>query len=252
MQDFNDPFEGAFTLEKNLTKADLNSWKQIVSLKDDKDVDVESREKLFKSIGINKSNVNHESTILKILELEFRRVIEIVHNSKILSLSSSESEKDPLYENLMWSHYSDGLRGFCLVFSQKKLISDFAEGDNIIVPVKVGYKNKPKKLKISKFMSSTTMLGSTNNDYIQEVVETITTKSNSWSYENELRIISLSMKNLYKYSSSSLLELVIGDKMPEDQKKLVINIAKNENPNVVVKRARLRDDSYLIEIQDYC
>ncbi|WP_412495942.1 DUF2971 domain-containing protein [Vibrio cyclitrophicus] len=152
----------------------------------------------------------------------------------------------------MWSHYADGLRGFCLVFSSEQLQCDINESsDRVMRPIKVMYQNEPNALRLSDFLSSETILGDSEIDYIEHVIQTVATKSKSWKYENEMRILSMSESNMHSYTSSALLEIVIGDKMPLDQQRLVIHTAKMANPDIIVRRAKLKKNSYVIEIKDY-
>ena len=172
--------------------------------------------------------------------------------SKIVSMSYFDRENDPITENLMWSHYADGLRGFCLVFSSKQLQCDINKSSGRIMrPINVMYQNEPNVLRLSDFLSSKTLYGDPEIDYIEHVIQTVSRKSKSWKYENEMRIISMSESNIHSYTTSALLEIVIGDKMPLDQQKLVIQTAKIANPNIIVRRAKVKENSYLIQIQDY-
>ena len=76
-------------------------------------------------------------------------------------------------------------------------------------------------------------------------------KSSSWSYENELRLLSKENHHAHFYPPEYLIQIVLGDKMPEDQKKLVIDIAKSSNPNVEIKIAKLKDGTYDLDVIDY-
>ncbi|MUK26584.1 DUF2971 domain-containing protein [Aliivibrio fischeri] len=197
-------------------------------------------------------DVSHPDFLSKLAKSEFDIVLKLIQLSKVISLSLSDNDCDPITDNLMWSHYADGLRGFCLVFDSQKLQADIHKAsDRVIRPVKVSYQNTPNIIDINEFIESPAMLGVSELNYIDYVVGTIASKSESWRYENEFRILSMSDSNLHGYSVSSLCEIIIGDKMPEDQQKLVTGIGKSVNPDMIIKRAKLKENSYLIEIVDY-
>ncbi|BCE01276.1 hypothetical protein TYM08_P1339 [Marinicellulosiphila megalodicopiae] len=86
---------------------------------------------------------------------------------------------------------------------------------------------------------------------MDELLTSISTKSKSWKYENEIRILSLNKNNSHSYTPNSLLEIVVGDKMPDDQQTLIKNIAHSVNPNIILKKAKLKKESYNIEIVNF-
>jgi transposase-like protein len=78
------------------------------------------------------------------------------------------------------------------------------------------------------------------------IYKIIATKSMPWNYEKEMRF-----EPKRKYDPNSLIEIVIGEKMPLDQQKLVVHTATKANPNIKVKLAKLKANSYGLEIVDY-
>jgi hypothetical protein len=51
-------------------------------------------------------------------------------------------------------------------------------------------------------------------------------KSSSWAYENELRLLSKEDSHTHRYPPECLAQIVIGDKMPEDQKNWLLILQK--------------------------
>lgn len=252
IQAFNDPFEGMFILDDSLSEEVLKLWKNSASWKPDSEINVADRDTKLRQLGLNKHDYTKEEFVKALAMDELDIIVSLVRMSKIVSMSLSDRENDPITENLMWSHYADGLRGFCLVFSSEQLQRDINESsDRVMRPIKVMYQNKPNALRLSDFLSSETVLGDSEIDYIEHVIQTVATKSKSWKYENEMRILSMSESNMHSYTSSALSEIVIGDKMPLDQQKLVIHTAKMANPDIIVRRAKLKKNSYVIEIKGY-
>ncbi|MEX0336406.1 DUF2971 domain-containing protein [Vibrio tubiashii] len=215
-------------------------------------MDLAERERRLKELGIEHCEITDPEFLDKLAESELDVVLSIVRRSKIISLSASDDERDPITENLMWSHYADGLRGFCLVFDCQALQKDIHSFSNrAIRPIRVSYQDTPNELDINDFIQSPAMLNVSKLNYVDYVVKTIASKSKSWTYENEFRIISMSETNLHSYDPSTLNEIIIGDKMPLDQQKLVTDIVKSVNSSIRLKRAKLKENSYLIEIVDY-
>ncbi|WFC15401.1 DUF2971 domain-containing protein [Aeromonas salmonicida] len=249
---FNDPFEGTFVFEESISDTSYKLWESIVKWKGNEEIDPAERDRKLKKLNLEHFDISNPSFLSKLAKSEFDIVLKLIQLSKVISLSESNGEVDPITENLMWSHYADGLRGFCLIFNSDELKIDIHKTSNrVIRPVKVSYQNTPNVIDINAFIQSPAMLGVSELNYIDYVVGTISSKSESWRYENEFRILSMSESNLHSYSATSLREIVIGDKMPKDQQKLVTSIAKSVNPDMTIKRAKLKKNSYLIEIVEY-
>jgi len=209
---------------------------------------------MLNELGITDGGANKANLLYKMVKRDFKEaLIKTVHNSKAVCLSHSDPDpkKDPLYENLMWSHYADGLRGFCIVLDRQNVLNHFLQKKLSIRPIDVRYQNFPMTLSLNKFAHSRHILNNSTSEMIHEVTQTIGCKSTAWSYEKEFRLLSLEDENLQYYPSTALLEIIIGDKMTEENKKRIIDTAKATNSNVSIKLARLKKDSYELEIIDY-
>lgn len=227
-------------------------WSELIEWNTDSSVDLAERELRLKELGLEHSETPTPDFLDKLAESQLEVVLSIVRRSKVISLSASDDEGDPITENLMWSHYADGLRGFCLVFDFQALQKDiYSFSNRAIRPIGVSYQDMPNELDINDFIQSSAMLNVSKLNYVDYVVRTIASKSKSWAYENEFRIISMSESNLHSYHPCTLNEIIIGDKMPLDQQKLVTDIVKSVNSSIKIKRAKLKENSYLIEIVDY-
>lgn len=93
---------------------------------------------------------------------------------------------------LMWSHYSDGHRGFCLEF------------DTSFYPF-----SKARQVQYSEFFPS---LHPTNDEIL--LAPLITTKSIVWSYEKEWRVIHEHGDIEYGYDAGALTGIYFGCEMP--------------------------------------
>ncbi|KVX03211.1 DUF2971 domain-containing protein [Shewanella frigidimarina] len=250
---FNDPFEGSHILNEKLTYTTKRQLLSRVTLNSSK-VNEAERERMLAETGVTDDGANRSEFYFKLAKRDFKEaLIRTVHNSKAVCLSHYDPDpnKDPLYENLMWSHYADGLRGFCIVLDRQILLDYLYDEKLSIRPIPVIYQDSPITLSLNDYVRSSHILGGSDKDMIEEVAKTIGCKSTAWKYENEFRLLSLEDENLQPYTPEALLEIVIGEKMPEKQQMLIIDTAKSANPNVVIKLARLKKNSYQLEIVDF-
>lgn len=244
---FNDPFEGTYILNDEFTESVIEFCKGYVTLKP---VDKETQSNILNGLRIKKG-ADKVEIIKALIKKDFHIMLEHIQKSKVLCLSegSDDYNNSPITNNLMWSHYANGLRGFCLEFDAISLQEDLNESTKkTMATFKIKYQKKPQILNLSDFANSSQVFHVDENDYINNVISTISTKSIDWEYENEVRIISLSDKNLHKYKPSSLVSIIIGEKMPLDKREALITLIKVTNPNIFIKEARLIKDSYSIEI----
>lgn len=114
---------------------------------------------------------------------------------------------------LMWSHYADKHKGVCLKFDMYK------DQDFFTIPVKVDY---PKKYPQFDYF----ILRKTEYDLVQFLVGT---KSDDWSYENEIRIVKPKSqfennRGKIPFKKDSVVEVIFGYKCSAEN----VNEIKNE------------------------
>jgi hypothetical protein len=120
---------------------------------------------------------------------------------------------------LMWAHYANDHRGFCIGYSFKELNNDLTE---LLLPVIYS----DNLLEISQFMFPTT-----NKSLIMNA---ITRKSSAWEYEKEWRIVMLK-NNEEKVQSQRMpvpKKVYLGTRISEKDKNAIIEIAKRKNIQV--------------------
>jgi hypothetical protein len=244
--DFNDPFEGAHIKDNQIPQDILDTF----ICKSKADIGNEKFSEMLTEMGLIEGEFTNSELFQKIAEHDLQVIIDIIHNSKIVCLSLSEPKNDPINNNLMWSHYADGLRGFCLVFDSDLLQQDiYSSSNKTMRPIQIQYQSNPNTLKLLDFMKSESIFGSDDYiNFVQSVTETIATKSTEWSYENEFRILTLDKSNFHYYSENSLMQVIVGEKMPQVQRKLLLDIIKASHPEIKFKEARLMSNSYALEI----
>ena len=155
LDDFNDPFEGAHILDNYLSKDDYALIKAMVDWKPKEEVGAEAYEKMLTEMGIQEDKLTDEELFKSIAVHDLNILVKTIHASKIVCLSLCDEEKDPIKENLMWSHYSNGLRGFCLVFDNESLQEDINNStQQSMRAIQVKYQDEPNILKLSDFVKS--------------------------------------------------------------------------------------------------
>ena len=245
LNDFNDPFEGSYIKKITIDKKLISGFEFKIKAEVGKD----KFKEILNKLELVEGNYTNEEFFQIVAEHDLKKLINIVHSSKIACFSIEKEINNPLTNNLMWSHYANGLRGYCLVFDGDELLNDFySSGREAIRPIFVKYQNTPNTLKLNDFIQSELPIKDVDINFVQKVTETVATKSSDWEYENEFRLITLDQSDFHIYSPILLKEIIVGDKMPASQKNLLLNVAKASNPNVVVKTAKLKKDSYQIEI----
>lgn len=172
---------------------------------------------------------------------------------------------------LMWSHYADGLRGFCIEFDPVLLLFNSVEGTEIY---SVRYDNGPAVIdtaliavlndqvnyhedSIFTFEQEAKHLGINRSSEIKayrEVMEDackrnreiyqqmLATKPMEWRYEEEVRIISNSGKldksgEFLKYPSEAIKSVIVGERMPIHQRRELMKAIEKHPSHINIKSA---------------
>jgi len=141
---------------------------------------------------------------------------------------------------LMWGHYADSHKGFCLEFIKEK-DHFFRESKEVDYPEDNNYPEYdwPK-----------------NPDEMMAMSEKIIlTKARHWVYEEEWRVINPpnEMTDSYmgherSYAQESLASVIFGMSMPEENRKLIRKITSDKN--IKYKEAIASNNKFKIEIID--
>ena len=137
----------------------------------------------------------------------------------VYSLSSKNDDV------LMWSHYSDGHRGYC-----------FEIDTSIFLPTKVKYRKRYPKFDLSNASSSLNIL--------------LRTKSTHWKYEREWRYFSKLVGPL-EIENNSIKSVIIGSQMDEKNIANLLNIVDKSNHFPVIFQASINKHMYSISISKY-
>jgi hypothetical protein len=252
LDDFNDPFEGCVKItsdEKSVEELNT-ALKNIWSLLKTKGV-VEGKDTEYQENYSEEEKLGLLKIINEIFETELQGI------KQIAACSFMDAGDQVQINQHMWSHYADGLRGYCLRFNKKRLTDSLAIENE-------GYYLGSMNIKYSENIASIDAVeyfscfdSRFNNSFIQQslapklkIYSAVATKSSSWANEKEFRLLS-GKKGSLKYDNEAIEEIIIGEKMPMDQQVLLIKIIQSINPSIKIKKVIMKKDSYLLKVVEY-
>lgn len=154
---------------------------------------------------------------------QFRK--DINNRFGILSLTS---KNDNL---LMWSHYADSHRGYCVGMNKYTLYKSC--GGTFIPAI---YNDQIPYIPLFDTSSQT-------------LTPLLATKSRVWEYEDEYRIIkSNGSKVAVEIPPEAIMEIVLGCNMAEEHKDAIFSLAKQEFPEARIFEARRNDEEFRLDL----
>lgn len=109
-------------------------------------------------------------------------------------------------DRLMWGHYADCHRGFCLEFDTTQ--------DPIRLARQVKYSDEFPRLQIQDLAAGSA----------ESIFDLLLTKATCWQYENEWRSMHGEPDKAYGYKRRTLTGLYFGAKMPEEQQGMIAKL----------------------------
>lgn len=262
---FNDPFECRCEILEGFPKKDINSprFKNIVKawgFDDASDqVALENYDDYISSLDGTEPIISH-----------------IIDSTRISCFSKKNNNI------LMWSHYADGLRGFCIEYDDDLILSNYPENtriyevlykdtpatiDTAVIAVindqinyhgdaiyaleqEMKYQGLDKKEEI-QFLENHLKDVFTTNDYIFQSM--LATKPIEWSYEEEIRIIFQTERydkygEFMSYPDKAIKSIIIGEKMPEKHRQTLEKILAQRTNPITLKFAKRKKGQFNILI----
>ena len=230
---FNDPFDCSISFRPDLATKDQVVQYRYQRYKEEQPLQKDSiLRKLAKDDYKQKRHKN------PVLIKQFNEQVIDVQRYKhgIFSLTPS------YYSLLMWSHYANSHKGFCIGFNVYRLLSFTSE-----------YLYKKKGLSIALFKVTYPSEYPIINSFALEQTDklpSITTKSDVWSYEHEYRLILLNKANHKEELPKDIIRRVIlGCKISSEDKKDIINILKNRKDAIHLYQAKLSENKYGLDFE---
>lgn len=133
---------------------------------------------------------------------------------------------------LMYAHYADGHKGICL---------EFKFDDHLFF----------NTLNFVRYRRKYPMIHPFKKGRIDAalIIDEVLTKSTSWNYEKEWRILKEGEKSLYQFSPNTLTAIIFGCQTPYEDKLLIRNLVANRKPSVQLKEVFKMDNSFCIDIK---
>ena len=142
---------------------------------------------------------------------------------------------------LMWAHYANAHRGFCLEFSTDLHIvpnvyqSDIGEiAPFPVVPLEVKY---PEEYPVCNPLCPD-----------DSANQTLLTKAKQWEYEKEWRMVCPRMTGSYQFEPQCLTGVIFGCRMLEKHKDMIREWCKNRRPAITYYEAKQSENSYKLNI----
>jgi hypothetical protein len=152
---------------------------------------------------------------------------------------------------LMWSHYANSHRGFCVglntiqVAQSLELMARNREQESRLQPLgrRVSYgKAYPRFAPEHPSMDS----------FWWQHIEDLSTKADDWSYEEEVRLILLGHEllindRIHTLTPEAVVEVCLGWKMPEQERQEVLAVAEEKFPQAKIYQARQKEWHFGLE-----
>lgn len=131
---------------------------------------------------------------------------------------------------LMWSHYADSHRGYCIGFDSDILFRLSGSLGNVL------YDNRFPEIGLF-------------DDSLEGFIKIFITKSESWSYEHEYRILKTYFaKKTITFTNDCVKQIIFGCKMEPAKKKEITRIAVSKFNNVELFEAEMNSSEFKIDI----
>ncbi|ALO33907.1 hypothetical protein CMT41_03570 [Colwellia sp. MT41] len=251
LSDLNDPYEGYASFSKEGIDDDFREvFLAAVYAKEPTDGVSPSKEAQIYRKNYEKDTGRSFSDYVDFKAVKVIESFYAEHKSdfKILSLSLAKDDHEhpaPLNNMLMWSHYANGFKGFCVEYDFDKLRHSIETKNALQLAtsqVKYATDGKLPVIKMKTFMQSTI---DDSRDSSLEILDAFTRKEQSWVYENEVRFMSEQGGKLY-YEPSCINAVYISEKTPSWLKNSLLSNLAIKNAGIKIFLVNLHSSEYKI------
>jgi hypothetical protein len=150
---------------------------------------------------------------------------DFYHNKGVCCFSDTNKDL------LMWGHYSDSYKGYCLEFYTN---TEFFQKMR-----KVEYKKSIPSFRVLPFIK--------NMKEDNQIFKLFCTKAIEWKYEKEWRLLHVNGGTKYIYPGESLKAIFFGPRMDSATKEIICLIVKNQTPDVELWDSQLNKGQFKID-----
>lgn len=201
---FNDPYDCAITAGfKKLSEQEIEEIRNAYINKPD--IPFEVRDEF----------VNSSTQILRDKFLEIANSTIHLEKQRFLQNNGVSCFSEKNDDLLMWSHYGDQYKGYCLGFSTE--YEPF---------------NKIRKVKYCSAMPKIDLVPVLLNNDCSQILELFYIKAESWQYEKEWRSIHQKAGTLFTYMEKALQDVYCGPDMDSESLEIICLILGGQNSHV--------------------
>ncbi len=160
----------------------------------------------------------HEIARQDITELINDKIFQI--NDKLVELFLIGCLCTDFKNRLMWSHYADSHRGFCIEYD----FSELTDQPNTYLPLPIYYTNNRPTIPWKAAFENTP---DNISEATAQIMLGLLTKDNAWEYENEWRIL-IPSTNDTEFKMPKISCVYLGVAISEDNRQKILKIAKEK------------------------
>jgi hypothetical protein len=243
-KNLNDPFEGIVNIIEPPTKGEkIKKALEFGSNAVRKQSNVSEAE--AKNIVMSRYLKNPQDVLAFVDEgiEKFKDDLSEYQNKLGIFSTASDIPDDPRTQvgnMLLWSHYADEFKGFCVKYDIDILQESLKENnpESVFAWVKVDYVDRPHSIDV---------LGNSELS-AEKYLSSIQRKHEQWDYECEVRLISTTI-GLKSFSPEAVKALYIGERMPKDQEYLLRGVIEHNLPNTEIFKVTADRQNYGIAIK---
>ena len=218
--EFNDPFDCQFGLSFQSSAEDKRLYLERYLANSDFRL---NRSEKAKWINAQMKGLGHLESHLKDKAIESMR--DTINNLGVYCLSRKSDDI------LMWSHYADCHRGYCLKFIDGSNLPFIAAAQEI------------------EYSVTYPIVNPIMEDDVTRLKKSLLHKAKHWEYEQEWRIIDY--KNgpgVKKFPSNILVGVIFGCRMAEDHRVLIKNWCQGRASKISFYEVRVSKRNYVLEV----
>jgi hypothetical protein len=234
---FNDPFDCSVLLTIVSPKRDIIRKSYYLINHDFPELPRAERRKRATKIRLEKHYKNDE-------ELKRTRKLNLENDYGVCSLTTNNANL------VMWSHYADSHKGFCVGLDLNQIVYDKDTQEQFLKEAKIMVRcyevHYYKEYPILEFHLDQRP----DIESAMEAVQPLLAKSENWSYENEWRLITFFRNKFFiKFKKTALKYLYLGCMMKETTKREILEIVQSNYPSLEVYQSKMKEKEFGLDFQ---
>lgn len=250
--DFNDPFEDVFLA--NVLDVPHPAYDEVKAIKllklanEGQATPIQIEKALLKLKLNGHLKAKYDYIMSSTIEHAKKKFEEHIEKSRVCCFAKDDipNKLAALQNKLMWSHYGNGMRGYCVEFDRVKLIESIHNDVGYLVGyTDIRYENLVKHSHHSVLHQ--TVLGMFGYKNGMGIGDLVITKSPEWSYEKEFRL-QVENNNLVHFNPNCILSVNVGFKMPESKFNTLLSVLRgNIGIDCPIYRSSINSQTFAIE-----